>query len=161
MKQQVQEEEDDLCSITSAELASSERPSARRKPGLSSSPAQLVCEVNQILRDHIKPTQPSFAGLLEIPQIGRSLILLGGHQKSVRAQVVVFLADDDMDVALDAIELAPRGARIRIAPICFVDRPRPCQRIVDHGDHVMKNVRVRLVEIEALFEDRLIVEMQG
>src|SRR6516165_9081328 len=80
-----------LCSITSAVLASSERPSARRKPGLSSSPAQLVCEVNQILRDHIKPTQPSFAGLLEIPQIGRRLILLGGHQKSVRAQVVVSL----------------------------------------------------------------------
>ena len=26
---------------------------ARRKPGLSSSPAQLVCEVNQVLRDHI------------------------------------------------------------------------------------------------------------
>jgi hypothetical protein len=44
---------DDLYSITSAALASSERPSARRKPGLSSSRAQLVCEVDQVLRDHI------------------------------------------------------------------------------------------------------------
>jgi hypothetical protein len=42
----------DLCSITSAALASSERPSARRKPGLSSSRAQLVCEIDQVLRDH-------------------------------------------------------------------------------------------------------------
>ena len=40
----------DLCLITSAALASSEWPSTRRKPGLS---AQLVCEVNQVLRDHI------------------------------------------------------------------------------------------------------------
>ena len=56
-------------------------------------PIDHDAEVNQILRDHIKPTQRSFAGLLEIPQIGRRLILLGGHQKSVRAQVVVFLAD--------------------------------------------------------------------
>jgi hypothetical protein len=58
--------------------------------------------------------------LLEIPQIGRRLIFLCGHQESIRAQVIVFLADDDMDVALDAIKLAPVWARVRIA--CSLNR---------------------------------------
>jgi hypothetical protein len=51
--------------------------------------------------------------------------------------------------------------RIGVAPKGLVDAPGPRQGVVEHGDLVMKEVRIILVEMEALLERRLIVEVQG
>jgi hypothetical protein len=91
--------------------------------------------------------------LFEIPKIGRRLILLGGHQQTVAAQKIVFLADDDLVVAFGAGIFAPDRAWIGVAPIGLVNAPRPRQGMVDHGDFVMKNIRIALVEMEASLED--------
>ncbi len=108
------------------------------------------------LRDLLN--EPSFLRLLEIPQIRRRLVLPGGHQQAVRAQVVVLLADDDIHVALGAENLAPVRTRIRVAPKGLVDAPGPRQGVVEHGDLVMQKVRIVPVEMEAFLEGRLIVE---
>ena len=55
---------------------------------------------------------------------------------------------------------APDRTRIRVAPKCLVDAPGPRQGMVEHGDFVVKDVRIVLVEMEPLLEDRLIVEGQ-
>src|SRR5262249_49870387 len=97
--------------------------------------------------------------LIEISKIRRRLVLLGGHQKAVGAQVVVFVADDDLAVAFGAGAFAPGRAQIRIAPKRLVDAPRPRQRVIEDGDLVMEDVRIVLVEMETLLEDGLIVEV--
>src|SRR5260370_30267163 len=102
----------------------------------------------------------SLRSRLEIARIRRRLIFLGRHQQAIPAQEVVFLADDDLQVALAAIQLGPARTRIRVAPKCLVDAPRPRQGVVEHGDLVMKNVRIGLVEMESFLEGRLIVEVQ-
>ena len=66
-----------------------------------------------------------------------------------------------MVIALGAIVFDPIWARIWIALEHLVDTPRPRERVVDHRDLIMEKGRVGLVEMEALLEDRLIVEMQG
>jgi hypothetical protein len=43
----------------------------------------------------LRPLQESFRDLLEIPQIRRPLIFFGGHQETVGAQDIHFLADRD------------------------------------------------------------------
>ena len=62
--------------------------------------------------------------LSEISQIGRRLILPGEHQQAVGAQEIVFLADDDVIVALVAIVLVPwlpAAANIRLFLIFLQD----------------------------------------
>src|SRR5215831_6783485 len=98
--------------------------------------------------------------LLEVAQVRRGLVPSGRHQQPIRAEEIVFLAEDDLVVAFGAIILAPAWMRTRIASIGLVDRPRLRQGMVDHRDLVMENARIVLVEIEALLEYRLIVEMQ-
>src|ERR1700730_8629855 len=102
----------------------------------------------------------SLGRLLEIFEIGRRLILLGGHQDSVPVQEIVFLADDDQIVALGARRFAPVWARIRIGPKCLVHAPRSRQGMVERGYLVMQNIRIALVEMEPLLEQRLVVEGQ-
>ena len=72
----------------------------------------------------------SLLGLFEISQIRRCLILLGGHQKAIRAEEIVFLADDDLAVALGASIFAPIWTRIRVAPKSLVHAPRLRQGMV-------------------------------
>jgi hypothetical protein len=91
--------------------------------------------------------------LLEVSEIGRRLILLGRHQEPIPAQPIVFLADDNIHVALNARRFAPLWTRIGIAPISLVYAPRPRQGMVEHGDFVMKNARIGLVEMESFLEN--------
>jgi hypothetical protein len=56
--------------------------------------------------------QRSFLHRLEISQIGRRLVLLGGHQLAVGAEHVGLRADLEMIVVLRAADLAPIGPRI-------------------------------------------------
>src|SRR5450631_3944751 len=89
---------------------------------------------------------------LEIFQVGRRLALSGGHQIAVGAQEIVLLADDQLVVALGAISLGPARTRILAAPKGLVHAPRPGQGMIEHGDLVMQNVRIGLIEMEPLFE---------
>src|SRR5262245_6802083 len=102
----------------------------------------------------------SLRRLLEISQIRRRLAFLGGHQQAVSAQEIIFVTDHDLAVAFVANVFAPAWTRFRVAPESLVHAPRPCQCVVEHGDLVMKDIRIAFVEIEPLLEDRLIVEMQ-
>src|SRR5262245_10990058 len=97
---------------------------------------------------------------LEVAQIRRRLIFLGRHQEPIGAQHVALPADLDMGIALGTDALAPDRARVLHAAI-FLDRaPRARERIVERGDLHHENVRVRLVLVDALLEDALIVRMQ-
>src|SRR6266700_2619066 len=98
---------------------------------------------------------------LEIFQIGSRLAFADGHQIAVGGQNVVLLADGDVVVVLGAnifgpdhlllVPLAMRAAR---------HRPRAGERMVDRGDFVAEDVRVRLVEKNPLLDDGLAVLME-
>ena len=55
----------------------------------------------------------------------------------------------------------PNWLRVGVAQILLIDRPWPRERVIYYGDLVMKYVGICPVEIDALFEDRLIVVVQG
>src|ERR1700740_2178359 len=63
-------------------------------------------------------------------------------------------------MALGADELGPVRPRIGIATEIPRYGPWPGQGMVDHRDLVMQQVLLRLVEIQALLEDRLVVVVQ-
>src|SRR5262245_25094738 len=98
--------------------------------------------------------------LLEISQIRRRLAFLGRHQQAVRTQEVILIADHDLAVAFVADAFAPAWTRIRVAPEGLVHAPRLRQGVVEHGNLIMKDVRITLIEMEPLLEDRLIVKVQ-
>src|ERR1700736_1081437 len=81
--------------------------------------------------------RPSLLRRLEISQIGRRLILLGRHQNPVAAEEIVFLAEDDLAVALGDVILRPVRARVLAAHVFLVDRPRARQGVVDGGELVV------------------------
>src|SRR5437763_4237993 len=82
----------------------------------------------------------SLAPPSEISQIWRRLVLLQGHQETVRADKVSLLPNEDERVVLRANEFIPDRPGIRIAKIHFVDSPRSGQSIVEDRDLVMQNV---------------------
>src|SRR5262245_62381986 len=84
----------------------------------------------------------SFPRLLEISQIGRRLVLLGGHQVAVRAHHVDLFPDADMLVPLGTNGLEPY--RIAHAMIALDDCPGTGERMVDGCDFVLENVRIGL-----------------
>ena len=86
--------------------------------------------------------------LLEISQVRSLLALLGGHQIAVPAHHVIFLADDDVIVGLGTVFFVPVRVRLCAAPVVFHYRPGPRQRVVDHRDLVMGDVRIGLVDVE-------------
>jgi hypothetical protein len=98
---------------------------------------------------------------IEILQIRRRLILARGHQRAIRAQEVVVLAEYDLCVVLAAIILGPVRTRIRIEDVSFVYGPRPRKGVVNYGDFIMKHIGIDLVAANTLLEDGLIVEVQG
>jgi hypothetical protein len=95
---------------------------------------------------------PSLLRSFEIPQIGRCLILLCGHQEAVRAQEVVFLANDNIHVVLIAILFHPDRTRVGVALKGLVDASRPRQSVIDDRDFIMEDVWIVLVEMKPLFE---------
>lgn len=112
-----------------------------------------------VLRE-VLPALRSLICLPEVPQIRRGLVPPGRHQRPVRAEEIVFLAEDHLVVAFGAVIFTPIRMWIRVASIGLVDRPWPRQSMVDCRYLVMENERIGLVEIEALREYRLIVEVQ-
>src|ERR1700681_703263 len=96
---------------------------------------------------------PSLPCLVEVTQIRRRLVLAGRHQNAVAAEEIDLLVDRDQAAALRAIGLVPFGMLvIGVAQIFLVHGPRPRQRMVDHGDLVMQDVAVGLVDIDPLLE---------
>src|SRR5260370_25669539 len=83
----------------------------------------------------------SLLGLLEISQIRRRLVLLGGHQIAVRAQHIALVADVDELLTLGAYILDPDRPRICVAAVGLVHRPRTPQSTIDHCDVVMQEIR--------------------
>src|SRR5579871_4721865 len=99
--------------------------------------------------------------LPEVAQIRWRLVLLGGHQQAVAAEVIDLLADADVNVALAADLMAEPDRSLGLhAPVRLVDDPRPRQRVICRGDVVMEQVRIGFVEIDSLVDDGFIVGVQ-
>ena len=65
-----------------------------------------------------------------------------------------------MVVALATDIFDPHRLPIGLPAIALEDRPRPRQRMVDHGDFVEQQVAVVLVEVEPLLDDGLVVVVE-
>src|SRR5262249_14218174 len=99
-----------------------------------------------------------FPRLLEITQIRRRLILVSRHQLAIgRVNNVSLIADLDPDVVLWAGLQQPYRARILLAHGLLDFGVRPRHGVIYHGDLVIERVAVRLVEIEPLLDDGLVV----
>jgi hypothetical protein len=96
--------------------------------------------------------------LLEISQVGRRLVLPGGHQKAVCTQEIIILADDDVIVVLGTIVF--HEDIIAVATVVFGHHPRPRQRVVDHRELVVQDILIVLVQINPLLDDALIVRVE-
>ena len=118
------------------------------------------CALSQRGRPSLVPRLPSLPGLLEISQVRRRLVFLGGHEQAVAAQEKALVVDFDVAVALGTNLLDPFRLLDRHAGIGLGDRPRPGQRVVDGRDLVVEDVRIGLVGVDPLLEDALIVEGQ-
>src|SRR5215813_11993857 len=95
--------------------------------------------------------------LLEVFKVGRLLALAHRHQQTVAGDDIIFVAYADVAIVLRADVFGPDRPRISIAPIAARDGPGPGQRVVDRRDLVVQDVRVGLVRIEALPDDRLAI----
>src|SRR5258708_24913632 len=104
--------------------------------------------------------QLSPTSLRKISCVGRLLALLERHQMPVPAYEIEFLADGDVTRSFQATESAPIWIFHVAAPVGPVDGPRPCQRAIEHRDHVVQDVRICLVEKETLLASRIVVEVQ-
>lgn len=98
-------------------------------------------------------------GLVEIFQIGHRLVFLGGHQMSVGADEIRFLAELNVMIVSAAIGLDPD--RICIATIVPRHCPGPCIGMVDGRDLVVQEITISLVDENELLDDGLIVGVQG
>src|SRR5262249_28946304 len=87
-------------------------------------------------------TPSSLLRLFEKSQVRRLLALLGGHQQTLGAEEIVFLANEDLRIVLDANRFRPLRQWIAIANVSLVDSPRPRQRVVDHREFVVQEVRI-------------------
>src|SRR5450432_2863835 len=95
--------------------------------------------------------------LVEVPRIGGLLVFPRRHQEAFGAEVVVLAADENLGVVLVADRLEPLRARIGVAGVSLVYRPRSRQSVIYDGDLVMQDISIGFVEIDALLEDRLVV----
>src|SRR5262245_47767679 len=79
---------------------------------------------------------------------------------TICARKIVFCADEDLCIVLRAADFGPLRPWIGIANVLLVNDPGPRQGIVDYRHFVMQDVWIRLVQVDSLFEDGLIVEVQ-
>src|SRR5262249_2837673 len=96
----------------------------------------------------------------EMLQIGRPLPLLGGHQLAIGAAHVDLALDLHIGIPLGADCLDPHD-RPQLAIVALVRHSGAKQRVVIDRDVVMQDVGIGLVEIDALLDDALGIEMQG
>src|SRR5260370_5129557 len=98
---------------------------------------------------------------IEVPQVRRRLVLLGGHQEPVGTEKIDVLVDADVNIAFGAETLVkPDWFIAHDAPKGPIDHPWPGQRMVDRGDVVVQQIRIGLVEIDALLDNGLVVSVQ-
>src|SRR5580704_10573574 len=65
-----------------------------------------------------------------------------------------------MTLTISADVFGPPRPRIRAATEALGHRPRSRQRVIDHGDPVMQQIRVCRVEIKVFLNDALIILVQ-
>src|SRR5262249_30524249 len=104
------------------------------------------------------PSSRSFQRGREISQIWRWLVLARRHQKTVRAQEVIFLADTDVAVGFGADIFVPDRTLFTLVIPRY--RPGAGQRMVDRRDFGVKEVAVGLVEVDPFLDDSLVVLLQ-
>jgi hypothetical protein len=100
-------------------------------------------------------TRDDAVELLEVPQVRLRLSLADRHEQAIGADDVIFLADLDVLVVVDAIVLEPD--RLAATLIASGDRPGPRQGMVEGGDLGLQDVQIGAIEIVALLERRLII----
>src|SRR5712671_146888 len=143
------------------------RPDGRLRPDPVAAPRNDAAsdskfEIAGRGRSRRSPTYVGIISLLvEIPQIRRPLIFFGGHQEAVDAQDIHFLADADQIRSFDTTGLPPLWTRICAVHVPLVHGPGTRQCMVDHGDYVVDDFGIGLIEVDALLENRLIVEVKG
>src|SRR6516225_11473799 len=98
--------------------------------------------------------------LSEISQIRRRLVLSRRHQVAVFTHPIDLRADAKEWNSLVADILGPVRQWIEGAPVVLHHRPWTGQCMVGHGDFVMQEVSIGLVEVDALLDDGLIVLVQ-
>jgi hypothetical protein len=112
----------------------------------------------------------AFAGVLEVSVLPSNFvrffstlalytgtsIRLGRHQVAVRTHEVIFIAEIDVPV-VGAFILEPHA--LGVAAINPCARPRADERVVDGGDVVVQQIRIRFIEIEPLGNDGLVVRV--
>src|SRR5207302_6148811 len=102
--------------------------------------------------------QALISSLFEVPQIWWRLVFFGRHQIAVRTEIVVFLAQANPNVGLGTDLLGPPGGPgVFVARVILGHRPGTRIGMIDQRDLIMQDVRVGLVEIDALLDDALIV----
>jgi hypothetical protein len=111
-----------------------------RSPASGKSPEASTVPSNAFVDDAFGAA--SSVRRLEIPQIGHRLILLGRHQVAVRTHEVILIAEIDVPV-VGAFILEPHA--LRVAAINPCARPRAQERVVDGGDVVVQQIRIRLI----------------
>src|SRR3982075_2549738 len=85
---------------------------------------------------------------LEIAQVGRRLVLAGGHQQPAGGEVIVLGADPHLRLQLAPDALEPD--RMALAPVAALHAPRAGQSIVVHRDIVMEDVGLGGIEMHPL-----------
>src|SRR5262249_13904136 len=105
-------------------------------------------------------TWRSLLRLLEIAQVRRRLVLLDRHQQAVGAEEIRLVADADHGIVQGADGAGPARPRVGIARRLLEDDPRLAQRVIEHGDLVVDDVLVGLVEIDLLLDHGLAVLME-
>src|SRR5262245_25071702 len=96
----------------------------------------------------------------EIAQVRRRLARPGRREVAVRPDHIHLVADRDMlaVIGADGFTVIQNGRAV--APIGLGHRPGARERLVSHGDLVDQDVRIGLVEKDALADDRVVVLMQ-
>src|ERR1700730_18061071 len=145
-----------------ARLSANVMQSAARKPN-ATIPLRYRMVVLLAAATNSLATPPTAGPLpvvrLEIAQIGRRLILAGGHEFAIRAQIVEFLADQHVCSCRRAILLAVNRVFAGLALVAFQHGPRPRIGMIDQRDLVVQDCRISLVEKDALLHDRLVFGM--
>src|SRR6266568_6776666 len=134
----------------SARLLMTHRRGPRSEIRLVRDRDAVVEEISSRSRRRVGPDR-SVLRLIKMAQAGRLLTLLCRHQFALGAEHEVLALDAHMLGALGADSLHPD--RIAVAHIILGHRPWPGKRIVEGRDLVVQDVRVGLVEEDALLDD--------
>ena len=99
---------------------------------------------------------------VEIFKVRRLLALAHGHEKALWADLVVLVSNLNVGAVFKAGEFVPLRRHCRgIAAVAARHRPGPRERMVGGRDLIMQDVRIGLVGIDLLLDDRLAILVEG